>query len=391
MDKLRMSDLGVVGRTVLLRTDYNVPVYNGSVIDDQRIAASLPTLTALRAAGARVVVATHRADLRNQVTPEMSTLPLATHLAKLVGCDVGHVPACVGPEVTAAVATMPPGGILMLENLRLHPGEEANSGEFAAALAGLADVYVDDAFGSLHLPYASIVGVPRHIPAAAGPLVTAEVEALERAAHPARPAALVLGGVKFEDRLPLIEYLLPEIDVLCMGGLVGVSMLAALGLDIAGVEVSAAGRTGARRIIEAIRQRPDFRLVLPHAVVATDGRAVHTMSPAQVPPNWTIVDTGWTAVKSFEQAITGCHSAVWNGPMGLYTQPPFDAGTNELAIFLAELNASVVAAGVATSAAARRSGMADGFDMLSGGGGTALRLLSGQPIVGLEALPTRTR
>ncbi len=281
------------------------------------------------------------------------------------------------------------GDVLLLENLRFHPGEEANDPEFARSLARLADVYVDDAFGTLHRPHASIVGVPQYLPAAAGLLVEREVGALEAAVHPRRPSALVLGGVKFEDRLPLIEHLLPELDVLCLGGMVGIFMLAALGLDMENVQVSTESAERARRIVRTIRGRPGFRLVLPHAVVATDGAQVHIMSPTQVPLGWTVVDTAQATVESFERALSGVHAVIWNGPMGIHNRPPYDHGTIELAEFIAELSAMKIAAGVATTATVRRSGVADRFDLLPSGGGTALRILSGQPLVGLDALPRR--
>lgn len=388
MDRMRMSDLGVEGRTVLLRADYNVQTFNNDVIDDHRMMDSIPTLRALRAAGSRIVIATHRANLDGRVDSDLSNAHLAPYLSRLMGCPVRSIGESVGPAAEAAVAEMSPGDILLLENLRFHSGEEANDAQFAEALARLGDVYVDDAFGTLYRSYASIVGVPRYLPSAAGTLVEREVEALEAATHPRRPSALVLGGVKFADRLPLVEHLLPELDVLCLGGLVGVLMLRALGLDIE-LEVSPDDAERAKRIVQSIRTRPDFRLVLPHAVIATDGARSYTLSPTQVPAGWTIVDTGLATIESFARALGGVRSVVWNGPMGVYDRPPFDLGTIELARVLADLSATTIAAGVATTAAVRRSGYTDGFALLPGGGGTALRILSGEALPGLDALPSR--
>jgi phosphoglycerate kinase len=389
IEQQRMQDLPLAGARVLIRTDFNVEVVDGRVLDEFRLLAALPTLQALREAGSRIVIATHRGRPEGVVHEELRNAPTAVRLAELLGCPVSTTNDCVGPEVEAAVAALQPGEVLLLENLRFHPEEEANDTAFAQALARLGDVYVDDAFGTLHRAHASIVGVPRYLPAGAGLLVQHEIEALESAIHPRRPAALVLGGVKFDDKLPIIEHLLPELDALCLCGMVGVKMLAALGLSVVGVDVSPEGRAHARRLIDLIRSRPELRLVLPSSVVATDGVDVRTMHVTQVPVGWEIVDSGEATLRAIIAAMSGVQSVLWNGPVGKFEHPPFDRSTNEFAGFLAGLPARTVAAGGETTAAIRRSGFAAGFDHLSSGGGAALQLLTGQPLPGLEALPKR--
>ncbi len=387
MNKRPMRDLDVRGKRVLLRTDYNVDVTDGCILDDQRMVASLPTVGTLLASGARVVIATHRGRPRGRANLELRVGVLAPRLSELLGIEVKTAGDCIGPEAQAAVDRLAPGDVLLLENLRFHPEEEANDAEFAAALARLGDCYVDDAFGAIHRAHASIVGVPQYLPSAAGLLVEREVDALEGALRPPRPAGLVLGGVKFEDKLPLIEHLLPEMDVLCLGGMVGMAMLRALGLDMENVEVAQESVERARRIVREIRARPGFRLVLPHAVVATDGVQTHAMSPTQVPAGWRVVDTAAATVDSFERALGGTRSVIWNGPLGEFERPPCDSGTNELVEFLANHSGITIAAGGSTTAAIRRCGFAGEFTHLSTGGGAALHLLSGEPLPGLDALP----
>ena len=390
MEKRTIRDLDVTGARVLLRTDYNVEVEGDSVLDDIRLVASLPTLRELRAAGARTAICSHRGRPKGTAREALSNRPLAAHLSQLLGAPVETASDCVGGAVEAAIEGLEPGGVLLLENVRFHPGEESNDPDFARELARLGDVYVNDAFGALHRAHASIVGVPRYLPSAAGLLVEREVEALETVAvNPERPSALVLGGVKAEDKLPMVEHLLPQLDVLCLGGLVGMAVLRAAGLEMPGVTVDAATSERAKRLIEQVRLRPEFRLVLPCTVTATDGLRTLAMSPVQLTEAWQVVDMGAVTVAAFQEALIGCRTIIWNGPMGVFERSPFDSATNEIASFLAELPSRTVVAGGETSAAVRRCGVAESFTHVSTGGGAALQLLSGQRLPGLDALPDR--
>jgi len=387
MNVRTLRELDITGARVLLRTDYDIEVYEEQVLDDLRLLASLPTIQQLRAAGARIAICSHRGTPEGSRRPELSNHPLAARLSDLLGADVGTAADCVGSEVEDAVRNLEPGGVLLLENLRFHPGEESNDPDFAAALARLADVFVNDAFAALQLEHASIVGVPALLPSAAGMLVEREVEALEAVTtRPERPAALVLGGMKVREKLQLVEHLLPQLDVLCLGGLFGISVLHAAGLRIPGISLDAETTDRARRLIEAIRERPEFRLVLPASVVATNGVRALSMSPVQVPDGWEIMDIGGLTARAFQEALLGCRTVIWNGPLGMFQRAPFDTGTYEMAAYIAELPARTLAAGGETAVAVRRGGFYNDFTHVSTGGAGTLRLLAGLPLPGLEAL-----
>jgi phosphoglycerate kinase len=392
MRKLTVRDLDVVGKRVLLRTDFNVDVVGGRVRDDLRIEESLPTLRALRAAGSRVVICSHRGRPEGRPDPTQSNLPLTPGLSRLLGTTVRFASDCVGPEAEAVVAALHAGDVALLENLRFHPGEEANDDEFARRLASLGDAYVNDAFGVLHRAHASIVGVPRYLPSAAGLLVEREVDRLRQVAEsPEHPFALILGGAKVPDKLPLLEHLLPTADVVCLGGAMANAVLAVQGIDIAASVAHAEGsHEAAERLLDALALRRDLRLVLPRDVVvapSVNAKEYRTVSVSEVPAGWYIVDIGPQTIREFESAIRGARTAIWNGPVGVFEQPPFDRGTRAVALMLAELGGRTVVGGGATAAAVRSAGLAERIWHLSTGGGAALQLLAGRALPGVDALP----
>lgn len=389
--KQTIRDIDVSGRRVLLRTDYNVQVEDGCVVDDLRLVESLPTLRALIQAGGHIAICSHRGRPRGAPADDLRNAPVAQHLASLLGSEVRSIESCIGPEARAAVEALPPGGVLLLENVRFHPEEEANDPGFARELAALADVFVNDAFGTAHRAHASIVGVPRHLPSVAGLLLEREVKFLERVTeHPEPPMGLVLGGAKVSDKIQILEHLLDRCDVVCVGGAAGSTFLAAQGIDVADSLVEASGIVPAQRILQATQRRGDFKLVLPRDVVVAFGTAeggqVRTVPADRVPTGWRILDIGPATVYAFREALKGMRTVVWNGPMGLFEREPFDRGTMDVAFILADVEGTSVVGGGETAAAVRRAGVSERLSHISTGGGASLAMLQGHQLPGVEAL-----
>ena len=272
--KRTIRDIDLAGRRVFLRVDYNVQVEGGAVFDDLRLRESLPTLRYLREAGARIVICSHRGRPRGRTVEALRNAPVAERLAGLLGAPVAAAPDCAGPAAEAAAAALEPGGLLLLENVRFHPGEEANDPAFAAQLAALADVYVCDAFGSAHRPHASMVGVAQRLPAVAGLLMEREIEYLTGLTeHPERPFGLVLGGAKVADKIGILHHLCDQADVICAGGVIANTLLTAQGVDVADSLRDPEGARDAGRVLEKVASRPDLRLYLPVDAVVGFGAA----------------------------------------------------------------------------------------------------------------------
>lgn len=388
--KKTIRDLDLRGRRVLLRVDYNVQVEDGFVVDDLRLRESLPTLRALRSAGAKIAILSHRGRPHGQVSAEFRNAPVAAHLATLLDAPVQVIDDCVGPRVEAAIHALQQGELLMLENVRFYAGEEANDDAFARQLANLADVYVNDAFGTAHRAHASIVGVPRYRPAVAGLLLEREIDFLSRVAEsPARPMGIVLGGAKVADKIGILEHLIPNADVICVGGAIANTFLAATGIDVADSLVESMGFEPAQRVL-ADAQTRGVRMVLPRDVVVAFGTAqgssVRTVPADQVPTGWRILDIGPATVHAFREALRGAQTVVWNGPMGLFEREPFDRGTMDVAFLLADIGGTTVVGGGETAAAVRRAGVDGRVTHLSTGGGASLAMLQGKSLPGVEAL-----
>lgn len=394
MHRKTIRDLDVAGQRVLLRVDYNVQVEDGRVVDDLRLKESVPTIQALRKAGARIAICSHRGRPRGEVVEDLRNAPVAEHLAGLLGTPVLALDCCVGTEAEAAVEALAPGEVLVLENVRFHAGEETNDPAFAAQLAALADLYVSDAFGTAHRAHASVVGVAQHLPAVAGLLLEREVDFLTRVTErPERPMGLVLGGAKVADKIAILEHLCDRSDVICVGGAVANTFLAASGIDVADSLIESGGLEPARRVIEVARQRDDLKLVLPRDVVVAFGSAeggmVRTVPVDRVPTAWRILDVGPATVHSFREALRSVRTAVWNGPMGLFEREPFDRGTMDIAFIFSDLEAKTVIGGGETAAAVRRAGIADSVSHVSTGGGASLAMLQGLSLPGVDALLPR--
>ena len=391
-----LSDLRLgPGSRVLVRVDYNVPFKPGArqISDDSRIEASLPTVRYLTERGCRVVLCSHLGRPRGRRTAEDSLAPVARRLSEMLGEPVPLAGDCVGLEAERAVGGVSNGGALLLENLRFHPGEEANDADFAAQLARLADFYVNDGFGAAHRKHASTYGVARMLPAAAGLLMEREMNALARVTRaPDHPYAVVVGGAKVEDKLPVIENLSGIADMFLIGGGMAAAFLAAAGY---GWDSDADERTAARRILEGAAYG-DYEVVLPVDVTAADRFAedatARNVSVAGVSAatGGLILDIGRDTVDMYAKRLASARTVVWNGPMGVFEWERFGRGTRGIAHAIAGLrDAYTVTGGGSTSDAVRSLGLADRFSHVSTGGGATLEYLEGRELPGIAALVNR--
>lgn len=385
-----LDDLAVKDRRVLVRADLNVPLENGAIADDLRVRASVPTLEALIERGARLAVCSHLGRPKGKVTEELRLAPVGTRLAELLDTDVLALDEVIGDEVERACAS--DAEVVLLENLRFEPGEEANDAGFAAALAGLARAYVNDAFGSSHRAHASVVGVPELLPCAAGLLLTREVAELERLLeHNEHPFVAVLGGAKVSDKLGVIRNLLERVDAIVVGGAMAFTLLAAQGHDVGDSRVERDRLDEIRSTLEEAEAK-GVDVLLPSDVMAAE--SIEEGSPHEVVPLDKIgarmgVDIGPETAARFGDAIAAARTVLWNGPMGIFEIDDYAAGTKAVARAIAEATskgAFTVAGGGDSAAALVELGMTDAVSHLSTGGGASLELLEGKELPGVAAL-----
>ena len=390
-----LDDLDLAGKTVLLRVDFNVPMAGGKVTDLTRIERAAPTVRELTAAGARVLLLSHFGRPKGKVVPEMSLAPLAPVVgAVLGGTSVAFAADCVGPDAAAALAELPEGGVLLLENLRFHGGEEANEAAFADGLAALGDLYVNDAFSAAHRAHASTEGLARRLPAAAGRLMQAELEHLAAALEqPKRPLAAVVGGAKISTKLDLLGNLVAKVDMLVIGGGMANTFLNAVGVEV-GRSLCEHEMAETAREILAKAKAAGCDVVLPtDAVVAGDlaaGVKTEVVSVKAVPAGQMILDLGPATAEHLGRRLGDCASLVWNGPLGCFEVPPFDAATNLVARAAAERTKAgrllSVAGGGDTVAALAHAGALADFSYVSTAGGAFLEWLEGKTLPGVKAL-----
>ncbi|MCL4489045.1 MAG: phosphoglycerate kinase [Chloroflexi bacterium] len=386
MNKKTVRDIDVKDKRVLVRVDFNVPIENGKVTDDTRIVASLPTIRDLIGRGAKVILVSHLGRPKGR-DEKLSLRPVAKRLQALLGSPVAFVHDTVGPEVERVIQGMKPGDVVLLENVRFYPEEEKNDAAFAKKLASLADVYVNDAFGSAHRAHASTEGVAHYLPAVAGFLMEKELNYLGAAlANPVRPFVAILGGAKVSDKIKVIDNLLPKVDALLIGGGMANTFLQARGLNIGQSLVEKDKLDVAR----ALLNKAGDKIALPVDVVVADKFEANAQSKIvsvdQVPTDWRILDIGPKTIDAFERVLSTAKTVVWNGPLGVFEFPPFAKGTIEIARRLASLNATTIIGGGDSAAAVEQAGVADKMTHISTGGGASLEFLEGRELPGVAAL-----
>lgn len=385
-----IADLPVEGKRVFLRADFNVPLDGDRVADATRIVETLPTIRHALDRGARVVCASHLGKPKGRRKPELSLAPVAVELARLLQRPVRFADDCVGPEVEVLARDLAPGDVLLLENLRFHEGEEANDPEFAKRLAALADVYVNDAFGSSHRAHASVTGVPALVSEkGAGFLLEKEVRELSRLLDPERPFAAILGGAKISGKIDTLRVLARRADTLLLGGGMANHFVRAIGLSVGKSLIEEEKVPVAREILDFCRANQK-EIALPTDLVvarsADDGDHARTVGISKIPADMMALDVGRHTLEQFERLLDPARTIFWNGPLGVFEKPPFDMGTRALALLLAESDAVTVVGGGESVAAVQEAGVADRFTHVSTGGGASLEFLANGKLPGIEAL-----
>lgn len=394
MHKLTVKDIEVQGKRVFVRVDFNVPLdAQNQVTDDTRIRAALPTIQYLREQGAKTILASHLGRPKGVPEAKYSLQPAAIRLSELLGVDVPLLPDCVGSAVEARVNAMVAQDIVMLENLRFHGDEENNTPEFAASLARLADVYVNDAFGAAHRAHASVSGLASLVqPAVAGFLLGKELDFLGSALeNPRRPFVAVLGGAKVSDKIKVIENLLSKVDSLIIGGGMANTFLKAKGYDVGTSLFEPAQVELASELLD-LAERSKVAVHLPlDVVIATsiNNEEGEIVGLGDIPADKMIVDVGPETSDHFAKVVSAARCVVWNGPMGVFENPAFSVGTFRLAKAMAESAAVTIVGGGDSAAAVEKSGLASGMTHISTGGGASLEFLEGKPLPGVEVLTDR--
>lgn len=395
MNKATIRDIEVSNKRVLVRVDFNVPLdeETGAITDDSRIRAALPTIRYLTCRGARVILCSHLGRPKGKVVEKLRLATIAQRLSQILGKPVKYSRDSIGSEVKKSVAELNGGDVLLLENIRFHPEEKQNDASFAQALASLADLYVNDAFGTSHRAHASIVGVTRYLPSAAGLLLEKEIETLSGITEsPAHPFATLLGGAKVSDKVGMIENVMGMVDYILIGGGMAATFLKAKSYEV-GLSLIETDNLGVAAELIEKASKNNICLLLPVDVVVVDeisqtaeGKIVAIENIAS---DKRIVDIGPRTARTFKETLQKCKTVFWNGPMGIYEIPQFAGGTKTIANTLANLNATTVLGGGSTADIVTDMGLADKMTFVSTGGGASLEFISGKALPGIEALPDR--
>ncbi len=396
MNKLTIRDLDASGKRVFVRVDFNVPLEDGKITDDSRIQAALPTIKALLAQGAVVILASHLGRPDGKVLDSMRLRPVAERLSQLLKMPVPVTGDALGAGTEDAIRRLKPGELILLENVRFHAEEEKNDPEFAKALASYADVYVNDAFGTAHRAHASTEGIARLLPAYAGLLMEKEIEFLSKLMeNPERPFAAIIGGAKVSGKIKVLRNLVDKVDVLVIGGGMANTFLLAQGKPV-GKSLAEPDRIEDAKAIMASAERHGTQIVLPTDVVVakevTRGSEYKTLPADKVPASWNIVDIGKASLDAMRKALEPARTVFWNGPLGVFEIPTFAIGTKEIARFLAgraQAGATVVVGGGDSVAAVEQQGLADKMTHISTGGGASLEFLEGKELPGVAVLQDR--
>ncbi|MGD2080348.1 MAG: phosphoglycerate kinase [Nitrospirota bacterium] len=390
-NKLTVDDMNVKGKRVFIRVDFNVPIdENLMITDDRRIRSALPTINYCMDEGAKVILASHLGRPKGKPDQRYSLAPVAKRLQRLLNKEVLFVPSCRGPEVEKTVKKMRGGDVLVLENLRFDPGEESNDPGFAKALAGLADIYLNDAFGAAHRAHASVVGIPGHIPGGAGFLLKKEIEYLQGAvSDPVRPFVALLGGAKVSGKIGVLENLSDKVDKVIVGGGMAFTFIKAMGYDVGDSIVESDMLGLAERIMEKLKNN-DVKFYLPvDCVVAQSvepGAETKLVTTQEIPKGWKALDIGPASCRLFAAAIQNAKTVIWNGPMGVFEIDAFSRGTYAIARAVADAYALTIVGGGDTDLAVHRAGVSDSISFISTGGGASLQLLEGRELPGIAAL-----
>ncbi|MBI4343590.1 MAG: phosphoglycerate kinase [Candidatus Omnitrophica bacterium] len=395
--KQTVKDIALRGKRVLIRVDFNVPVdeATGRITDDTRIRESLPTIRYCLEQGATVILMSHFGRPKGQRAPSMSLQPVAARLSELLKRPVAFLPDCVGAEVEAKAKALKAGDVALLENLRFYAQEEANDPAFAASLAKLGEVYVNDAFGSAHRAHASTEGVAHHLPAVAGLLMEKEIQYLGAAlADPARPYVAILGGAKVSDKIGVITSLLAKVDKLLIGGGMSYTFLKAQGHAIGSSKLEADKIGLAKQLLaQAASRNVPILLPLDHVITTSldPGTPVKTVKVGQIPDGWGGADIGPETARAFIAALAGAKTVVWNGPVGVFEQERFREGSRRIAEALAALKgATTIIGGGDSAACVQQLGLADKMSHISTGGGASLEFLEGKVLPGIAVLNDRS-
>lgn len=394
LKKLTIEDLEVRGKRVFIRADFNVPLdENLKITDDRRIRSTLPTINYAIDEGAKVILASHLGRPKGKPEPRYSLAPVAKRLQRLLDKDVTFADDCIGPKVENAITRMKDGDVLLLENLRFHPGEEKNDEEFSKALARLADFYVNDAFGAAHRAHASTAGITRFLPAAAGFLLKKEIEYLKGVVvNPIRPFVAVLGGAKVSGKIGVLENLVDKVNKVVVGGGMAFTFIKAMGYEIGDSLVETDMLDFANMIREKLIKN-NVKFYLPvDCVIAQSmepGAETKIVTTQEIPRGWRALDIGPASVRLFSEALQDAKTIIWNGPMGVFEVDAFSRGTYAIARSVADAYALTIVGGGDTDLAVHNAGVSDSISFISTGGGASLQLLEGKELPGIAALTDR--
>ena len=390
--KRSVSDMDVEGRTVLVRVDYNVTFRPDTteISDDSRIRATLPTLDLLKSRDAKIVLCSHRGRPKGRVVEELRMKPVAVRLANLLKQEVISTRDCVGSEVSDLVSSAPQNSVVMLENLRFHPGEENNESEFAEELAALADVYVNDAFGTAHRAHASTFGITQHLDSAVGLLMERELHMLGKALeNPVRPFSVALGGAKVSDKVRMIEHLADKVDTFLIGGGMASAFLATQGLTVGASRIEDASLKHARNVTRMGKER-GFNLIIPSDVVIADrferDASSKTVISSNICESWLIMDIGDETARRYRNELQRSNTIFWNGPMGVFEWESFSKGTTSVARSVAGAAGTSIIGGGSTADAVYTLGLEKEMSHVSTGGGASLEYLEGRDLPGVSAI-----
>ena len=392
MPKKTVEDIDVKGKRVLVRVDFNVPITenSGVISDDSRIRASLPTIKYLVDHKAKVIICSHVGRPAGKVVENLRMAPTARRLSELIGLPVSMASDCIGQEVESKIGALKEGDVLILENLRFHPEEEANDADFARKLARLADIYVDDAFSTAHRNHASIVGVAKLLPAVAGLLMEKELKVMGNLLHnPERPWACLIGGAKVSDKIELLQNMLKKVDMLLVGGGMAATFLKTQGYEVGRSLVEDDKLSLARKLLREAKEWKVPFLLPVDAVVAGEikaGAPTKVVPITNIPAGSHIVDIGSESIELFCSELRKCHTILWNGPMGIYEIPQFAHGTRSIASFLSTLDATTIIGGGSSAEVVEEMGLTDKMTHVSTGGGASLKFLEGVTLPGVEVL-----